>query len=232
MTASTTAGVADPRTDRIDRIRRRYQSAPAVISVERARLYTEHWRTTERRDLPVNVRVAQAMLHVYRHQTHHVDPDDRICGHWTESFLGVPVDVERGVFNAVLAAELRKSTMVRYRAVSALRGFAYLTRRRSLAAFVRHQKTARATGTPPLDMGLQTMAERKVNPFEIDPHDRRVLLRDLLPYWKGRTLVDRLESELAGAGLLSPEMQDFVTALPGRCSCCRHARRSPPCRAM
>ena len=102
--------------DRIGRLRERYQNGPAFISVERARFYTASWRETEGRGLAPEVRIALAMKHVYENINIHLDPDDRIAGYWCEYFLGIPIDIERGVFNSVLEAELDKAAMVRFRA--------------------------------------------------------------------------------------------------------------------
>lgn len=210
---------APPATgDRIARLRRRYQEGPAFISVARARLYTESWRATEESGLPLDLRVARAMQHVYAHMPHYVDPDDRIAGYWTEHFLGVPVDIERGVFNGVFAAELKKSTLVRYRARAALKAGTYLLRKGALGDFLHHQRIARQSRTPPLNMELKTMAERAINPYRIAPDDRELLLRDLLPYWKGRSLADHLQRALEDAGLFSRDMHDFVTGMAGNTS--------------
>jgi formate C-acetyltransferase len=39
-----------------------------------------------------------------------------------------------------------------------------------------------------LELELDVLTQRKRQPFHIDPADRRELLADILPYWKGRTL--------------------------------------------
>jgi len=41
-----------------------------------------------------------------------------------------------------------------------------------------------------LEMDLDFLLHRKEQPFRIDPEDRRELLRDILPYWRGRTVRD------------------------------------------
>ena len=66
---------------RIERIRRRYQTGVPVISIQRARYYTQSWKET--RGVSKPVRVAMAMKNVYQRMDHHVDPDDRIAGCWT-----------------------------------------------------------------------------------------------------------------------------------------------------
>lgn len=203
---------------RIERLRRRYQEGRARLSVERARYYTEAWQQSEGSGRAPVLRVAEAMHHVYARMTHYVDPDDRIAGHWTEGFFGLPIDIERGVFNTVLATELSRWTMLKARLAASRSALEYLLERRGLRAFLREQRRARAAGAPPLDLGLKTMSERTINPFDIDDADARELRRRLLPWWQGRTLVDRLESELAASGICTPESTRFAMAVPGATS--------------
>lgn len=40
-----------------------------------------------------------------------IDPDDRLVGSWTENFLGIPIDIERGLFNKVFEIEFDKKKM-------------------------------------------------------------------------------------------------------------------------
>ncbi len=42
-----------------------------------------------------------------------------------------------------------------------------------------------------LEMDLDFLMARKEQPFRMDPEDRRELFRDILPYWRGRTVRDR-----------------------------------------
>ncbi|TNF23708.1 MAG: hypothetical protein EP329_26750 [Deltaproteobacteria bacterium] len=207
-----------PDADRIGRIRRRFQTGPAFVSVERARYYTAAWRASEGLGLAPEIRVALAMRAVYERMTHHLDPDDRLAGAWTEHALGVPIDIERGVFNAVFDAELTRPRMLKARALTAARAAGYLARRGGLVTFLKNQRIARAHGGAPLSMALDPMPARRVNPFQIRPADRRELLGELLPYWRGRTLVDRLDGALADSGLRSRDMHDFVLAVAGGAS--------------
>jgi formate C-acetyltransferase len=214
--AAPETGAAPQR--RIARIRERYQRGDSFISVERARYYTASWAATEGQDLPPEVRVALAMQHVYANMTHYVDADDHIAGYWTEHFLGVPIDIERGIFNTVLGAELSKAAMLKFRARSLRTSLTYMLKKRALRQFLKDQKIARASGGAPLDLGLKTMGERTINPFQIAPADRRELLGELLPWWRGKTLVDRLERAVAEAGTHSADMRAFTQALPGNTS--------------
>ena len=214
----TPAAPVDPDRERrrIQRIQRRYQTGQATISVQRARYYTKRWHQTA--GLPRAIRVAEAMRHVYENMTHYVDPDDRIAGAWTEQFLGAPVDIEKGVYNRVLACELTRATMLRNRGRSTARGLLYILRKGGLADFVRSQRITRQTGKPPLNLSLDTMGERAINAWQIDDGDRAELLEELLPAWQGRSLADRLEEELDASGLLSADMRDFAMALTGSTS--------------
>ncbi|HUT52335.1 MAG TPA: pyruvate formate lyase family protein [bacterium] len=209
---------AKPAGGRIARMRERYQTGPAYISIERARYYTESWQETEGKGIPVGIRVALAMKNVYEKMTHYLDPDDRIAGYWCEHFLGIPVDIERGVFNSVLEAELDKGTMIKFRAATVARGLTYIARKRMLSEFFRNQRISRESGASPLNMDFKTMSERRINPYQIKSGDKEYLLKKLIPYWKGRTTVDRVEKELMQSGLLSREMNDFVLAIPGNTS--------------
>ncbi|HUU03974.1 MAG TPA: pyruvate formate lyase family protein [Myxococcota bacterium] len=209
---------AAPVNLRIERIRRRYQTTVPYISVERARYYTESWAATAGQDLSAQLRVALAMKNVYEKMNHHVDADDRIAGCWTESFFGIPIDIERGVFNQVLQSELTKKSMLTHRARSFGKAMGYLIHKRALGDFVKSQLAARAAGEVPLDMGFKTMSEREINAYQIAPDDLRELKRDLLPRWKNKTLVDAIEQELVDSHLYSRDMHDFVVALPGNTS--------------
>jgi formate C-acetyltransferase len=202
--------------NRIERIRRRYQTVVPQISIQRAKHYTQSWQETE--GLSAAVRVSRAMKNVYEKMQHHLDPDDRIAGHWTEHSFGIPVDIERGVFNRVLEIELTKPTMLAYRGRSLLGAFWYLIRKRALVEFAKNQMASRKAGDLPLDMSLRTMSEREINAFSISDDDLAVLKNELLPFWKGRTMVDALVKELMGSGLYSEDMHDFVTALAGNTS--------------
>lgn len=207
-----------PVSDRIRRIQHRYQSGKAFISIERARYYTESWKATAGKEIPRAVRISMAMKNVFQNMTYYVDQDDRIAGHWTEFFLGIPIDIERGVFNKVLESELTKKTILLHRGRSVGKGLKYLVQKRSLKEFVQNQKLTKANGAPPLDMGFDTMSERKINPYQIRKPDLDMLLKKLLPYWKGRTVVDKVESQLVQSDLYSKDMHDFAIALPGNTS--------------
>lgn len=205
-------------SDRIAEIRRRYKEEPAFISVERAKYYTDSWKETEDGDVPLAMRVSLAMKNVYEKMTHYLDPLDKIAGCWTEYFLGVPIPVERGEYNNVLEAELTKRNLVMFRARSLSKGLAYMLKKRAVKEFLKNQRLIRSGGRPPLNMNLKTMSEREINPYQIKAEGRKVLLNEILPYWRGRTIADILQRELNSAGLYSKAMYDFVVAIPGNTS--------------
>jgi pyruvate-formate lyase len=211
-------GIDSPGSERIARMRHRYQTGPAFISVQRAKYYTESWMQTEAKGMALPVRVAFAMKNVYEKMTHYVDSDDRIAGYWTEEFLGIPIDIERGVFNTVLETELTKGSMIRFRCRSMLKGLTYMLRKHLLRDFLRNQRIVRQSGEAPLNLDFKTMSERSINPYQIRDDDRALLLGALLPFWKGRTTVDHVQAALMDSGLYSKDMHDFVAAIPGNTS--------------
>ncbi len=200
--------------ERISRMRRRYQTEMPRISVERARLYTEKWRELESSDSPLPVRTALAMKHVYEYMTHHIDPDDRLAGAWTEFFLGFPIDIERGLFNGVFEHELDKHKMLRFQLKSYWNFLLYMLRRRGLRGLWRNVQMQRRLGPTPVNIGLKTLPEREVNPFSIDPPAKRELQRNLLPYWKGRCIADVVADEITHSDLFGGDMADFAAAVP------------------
>ena len=214
---------------RILRIQNRYQRGDCYVSVERAEYFTESWEETEGKGIPTSVRVSMALKNVYEKMTHYLDRDDRIAGYWTECFLGFPIDIERGVFNQVFEAELTKRSMLYLRLRSLVKGFVFLVRNKTLREFIRNQRIVQKTGKKPVDLGLKTMGEREINPYQIEKEDRRLLLRELLPYWKGKTVVDMLEKELTSEGLFSESMQG-LTAIYGLTS--RQMLSLAPCASI
>lgn len=204
--------------DRIARIQRRYQSGEVWLSVQRARHYTESWRRTEGSGLSTEVRVAMAMLRVYDRVDVHVDLDDRIAGAWTEHFQGMPVDIERGVFNRVLSSELSHRDLWQARGRSLVDGVRFVAAHGGPVAFLRSRRQSRRAGRMPLDLRPHTMDERQINAFQISDADRQELRGHLLPWWRGRTAVDRLEAALARSGLRTAQMAAFTRAVGGQAS--------------
>ena len=98
----------------------------------------------------------------------------------------------------------------------AVRAGVYMLRKGATRDALRNQRRLRSSDRQaPLNVGLQTMGERDINRFVIDDADRKELLADLLPAWKGHSLANRLQERLQDSGLCSQDMQDFAVALPG-----------------
>jgi len=218
IAVKTEAATLGRRSERIARLKARYQGGPAYISSERAKYYTESWRATEGSDIPLPVRVAMAHRNVFEKMTHYLDRDDRIAGYWTEHFVGAPISIELGVYNRVLAAELTLGDMIKHRLTSVSKSLTYMIRKGVLGEFLKYQRITRATGAMPLNMGFKTMQQRSINNYQIDAESLSLLRGDLLPYWRGRCLVDILEKELADSGLLSTYMSEFASAATGNTS--------------
>lgn len=203
---------------RIKRIRNRYQTELPVISIERAKFYSEKWFETEGSGLSQGERVSLSMKNVYENMTHYVDPDDKIAGYWTESFLGIPIDIEKGVFNKVFQTELKWSKMFQFRIKATLKSFSYLLKRRNFGKFMKNSKILRSTGVTPLNLGIKTMNKRTINPFTITKKDRKILLKKLIPLWKGKNIVDLLEDRIPKSGLIEGDMLEFTRGFPSNTS--------------
>jgi formate C-acetyltransferase len=188
------------------------------ISIERAKYFTEKWDELEGSGMSNSMLVALSMKNVYEKMTHHFEPDDRIAGYWTESFLGIPVDIERGVFNNVLETELRKKSVVWFKLKSILNTGGFLLKKRQLGNFIKNVKILREMGSLPINFSNDTMKEREINPYTIDPADEKELLDRLLPRWKGKSIMDILEREIKSSGLLDEATVDFALALPANTS--------------
>lgn len=205
-------------TERITRIREKYQTDLPKISIERAKFYTEKWQETENSGLPQNIRVALAMKHVYENMTHYVDPDDRIAGYWTEYFLGIPIDIERGIFNKVYQTELKWGSLFKFRVKAILKTLMFLLKKRQIVTFFRNMRMSRSMGARPINLGIKTMSKREINPYTIDPKDKKLLLKKLLPKWKGKSLVQILEEEIPKSGFVGGSITSFNRAFPANTS--------------
>ncbi len=204
----------DNASERIKRIRRRLLDEIPLISIERAKYYTEKWKETEKENLNLNVRVALSMKHILENITIYIDPDDRIAGKWTQNFIGIPIDIERGLWNRVFEIELDEKTMKRYVKDSNKNYMSYMVNKigaDGLLKMLEHSKKIRALITT---LGTDTLEERKINPYKIKEEDKKVLLTELLPYWKNKTLADLLEREYANSDVYTGEAYDFLSHLP------------------
>ncbi len=111
MTKTVSMELIDNASERIKRFRQRYLDEIPFISIERARYYTEKWKETENSGLALGIRVALSIKNIYENMGINIDPDDRLVGSWTENFLGIPIDIERGLFNKVFEIEFDKKKM-------------------------------------------------------------------------------------------------------------------------
>ena len=198
---------------RIERIRRRYQEEIPRISIERARFFTERWQETDETEVALPVRVALCMLHVFENMTLYLDPDDRIAGARCETFLGAPVDIERGLYNDILDTELRRSSLIWFRLKRFLRFLYYAISRGKIWRILRASTRGPSSLPLPVDTTFKPMPRREVNPFTIDPRDERILKNSLFGYWKGRTVSEHVERALRDARLFSRQVRDFMWAM-------------------
>lgn len=179
--------IKDEANERIKRMRRKYLDDMVWISAERAKYYTESWKETEDKGLSLGIRVAMAMKNVYEQMTHYVDPDDRIAGRWTEFFLGTPIDIERGLFNNVLQTELSKSSMIGFQLKENARFLSYMVKKYGPVGTYNNIKNTSVVGAAMPNIGTQTMDEREINPYSVDPKNKKLLRKELISCWDGKT---------------------------------------------
>ncbi|MBN1773749.1 MAG: hypothetical protein JXB32_20980, partial [Deltaproteobacteria bacterium] len=65
-----------------------------------------------------------------------------------------------------------------------------------------------------LELELDALLRRPRRPFRIDPADRRELEREILPWWRGRTLRERKNARMRRAGLVPLPSLDPRTLAP------------------
>ncbi|MBN1689506.1 MAG: hypothetical protein JW901_00615 [Dehalococcoidia bacterium] len=208
----------DEASERIKRIRRRYLGDMPGISIERARYYTEKWRETEKSGFSPGVRVALSMKNVYEKMHINLDPDDRICGTWTEYYLGIPIDIERGLFNETLRIELDRLSMAGHLIKSNLKFSASMIPRYGVLNLYRNIKHTSDVGVAMPSIGLSPMYNRKINPYRIKPGDKKELQSKLIPYWKGNTIAELLTDRLEKSDIYTGDILSFSAALPSTTS--------------
>jgi pyruvate formate-lyase/glycerol dehydratase family glycyl radical enzyme len=204
----------DNASERIKRIRKRFLDDIPLISIERAKLYTEKWKETQNKGLPPGVRVALSMKNVLENMTLYIDPDDRIAGKWTENFIGIPVDIERGIWNRVFEIELDAKTMKKYMKESNKDYISYMISKIGPDGLRELLENTKKIGAPITTLGTDTLEQRKINPYTIKEEDKKLLLTELIPYWKGKTLADILEKEYANSEVYTGEAYEFLSHLP------------------
>ena len=204
----------DNASERIKRIRRRLLDEIPLISIERAQLYTEKWKETENKGLPLGLRVALSMKNVLENMTIYIDPDDRIAGKWTENFIGIPVDIERGIWNRVFEIELDEKTMNKYMKESNKNYMAYMINKIGPEGLLELLEKTKKINAPITTLGTETLDKRKINPYQIREEDKKILLEEFIPFWKNKTLADILEKEYANSGVYTGESYEFLSHLP------------------
>ena len=200
----------DKASSRIKRLRRRYLDDTPIVSIERAKYYTEKWKETENSDLSYNIRVAISMKNVFEKMGFNIDPDDRIAGTWTENFLGIPIDIERGLFNRVFEVEFDKKTMKNF-AKEGTKGFmSYMIRKYGSEGLLKTLDHSKKIGVTMPELGTDTLDIRKINSYKIKERDKETLLQDLLPYWKEITIANRLGKAFDESKIYPGEFGDFI----------------------
>jgi len=204
----------DNASERIKRIRYRFLDDIPIISIERAKLYTEKWIETENLEISLAERVALCMKHVLENITIYIDSDDRIVGNWTENFMGIPIDIERGIWNNVFEVELDAKTMKKYMKESNNNYLSYMINKIGPDRLRELLENTKKIGAPITTLGTDTLDQRKVNPYQIGEEDKKILLDQLIPFWKNKTLADMLEKEYANSTVYTGESYEFLSHLP------------------
>lgn len=204
----------DLANDRIKRIRRAYLRDLSVISIERAKFYTEKWKETANSGLSVGERVALSMKHVYENMDICIHPDDRIAGTWTENYVGIPLDLERGLFNDVMAIELDQFSMLKHLIKSNFRFLTYMISHYGLLDFYKNLRQTQAVGAAMPSIGLKPIHKRDVNAYTIRKKDKKILQKELLSYWKGKTVVELFKKEVMESNINTGDTRSFIAALP------------------
>ena len=204
----------DNASARIKRIRKRYLDDVPIISIQRAKLYTEKWIETENDHLSTIERVALSMKNVLENMPLYIDPDDRIIGNWTENFMGIPIDIERGLWNRVFEIELDAKAMKRYYNKSNREYMSYMASKIGPDGVLEMLNHNKETGAVITTLGTATLEERKINPYTINKDDKKLLLTKLIPFWKNKTLADILEKEYANSDVYTGETFEFLSHLP------------------
>jgi pyruvate-formate lyase len=204
----------DNASDRIKRFRSRFLDEVPFISIERARYYTEKWKELESSNLPPAVKVALSMKNVYEKMNPQIDDDDRIAGTWTEHFLGIPIDIERGLFNRVFEIEFSKRKMRWFQLRGNLRFAAYKIKEDGLRGLLHSLEFSKKIGAAMPSLGTDTLDKRKINPYQIHKNDKRILLKKLIPYWKEINIADKLGKEFKKAGIYKGDFGEFIDHLP------------------
>ena len=206
--------IRDNASERVKRLRHRFLDQKPYISIERAKFYTEKWIETENENLSTIERVALSMKNVYEKMHHYIDVDDHIAGTWTEHFLGIPIDIERGLFNNVFEIELNKYHMKLFELKGNIRFALYKIRKDGLRSLLQSLKFSKKIGAAMPSLGSDTLDTRKINPYQIKNDDKKVLLNKLLPFWREKNIAHLLGKAFKDAGIYKGEFGEFIDHLP------------------
>ncbi|MBN2157562.1 MAG: hypothetical protein JW776_16060 [Candidatus Lokiarchaeota archaeon] len=212
---SVTVGLEDEANARIKRFRTRFLKEIPYISIQRAKFYTQKWKELKNRnDLSLNEKVALSMMHVYENLDFHIDGDDWIVGGWTENFLGIPIDIERGLYNGVFEIEFSKRKMRQFALKGNLAFALHKIKTEGLRNLLKSLKESNKVGIAMPGLGNDTIDTRKINPYQIKPEDKKILLSELLPYWKNSNIADKLIQKFNESDLYRGEFKEFINNLP------------------
>ena len=201
--------IIDNASERIKNIRKRFLDDKTLISIERAKYYTEKWSETDGINLPIGVRIALCMKNFYEKMQIYIDPDDRIAGKWTESFLGIPIDIERGIWNRIFETEIDKKAMRKFEKEFNKSFIEFMSNKG--IDLIKYIEDIKKMGAAIPTMGSQPLDQRRINPFQIKEEDKEILLNELLPYWKGKTIADLIEKAFLEKKVYRGEFHDFIT---------------------
>ena len=143
-----------------------------------------------------------------------IDPDDRIAGTWTENYVGIPLDLERGLFNDVMEIELDTSSMLASLVKENIKFILYMLKQYGFIDFYKNLKQTKEVGAAMPSIGLKPIHKRDINPYTIKRRDKKILKKELLPYWKGKTVIDHFKMGLEKSGIYKGDVQSFFASLP------------------
>jgi formate C-acetyltransferase len=201
-------------SERLDALRRKYQETITSVSIQRAQYFTEMWKKTEGKDISINERVAYCMQHVLSSISIYFDPNDHLIGSWTEHFLGIPIDIEKGMYNSTFELELKRSTLITSQVRSTLKFLFFVIKNHGILSVIRNAYQCHVAGVKLPKLGITTIDKRKVNPYVFSAKDKRVFLRELSPYWKGKTVCDTIVRKLEEQKGFPGDTKPFMEAIP------------------
>ena len=128
--------------------------------------------------------------------------------------MGIPIDIERGIWNNVFEVELDAKTMKKYMKESNNNYLSYMINKIGPDRLRELLENTKKIGAPITTLGTDTLDQRKINPYQIGEEDKKILLDQLIPFWKNKTLADMLEKEYANSTVYTGESYEFLSHLP------------------